>query len=484
MMFLQFFAWGAWFATLGLAMTNGNLGPFIGAAYESAPIAAIFAPLFLGLIADRFFASEKVFGLLMLIGGGLMLMLPGVADSATEFANSSMDSIKATSPDLSEEELAKKFNEQQLSENKAGIQFGWLILAYMLCYMPTLGLGNTIAFTHISSADKFPLIRVWGTIGWIVAGLVIGFTGWDGQYTIFWLGGICSLLLGFFCFALPNTPPPLKDKPMNLRSLFMVDAFKLLGDWNFFVFAVCSTLICIPLAYYYGSTSQFLGSTGFAAAGATMTLGQMSEILFMLMIPFLFRRMGVKWMILIGMAAWVIRYLLFSFGAPDQVTWMLLLAVILHGICYDFFFVTGFMYTDEKAPKEIRGQAQSLLVFLTQGVGMFFGYRIMAGGSLFGIPLDFTFGKYGEQVSSLPQFTKAVQEVTGESETPTFLQTLLNMFNRNPIPEGVDPELVSSTMGQWQNFWMFPAILAGGVLVIFLALFWDKTKPADEEANN
>ena len=465
-------------------MTNGNLGPFIGAAYESAPIAAIVAPLFLGLIADRFFASEKVFGILMLIGGALMLMLPGLADSASEFANSSMESIKATSPDLSETELTEKFTEQQLSENTSGIRFGWLILAYMLCYMPTLGLGNTIAFTHISNAEKFPLIRVWGTIGWIVAGLVIGFTGWDGQFTIFWLGGACSLLLGFFCFALPNTPPPLKDKPMDLRSLFMVDAFKLLKDWNFLVFAVCSTLICIPLAYYYGSTSQFLGSTGFAAPGATMTLGQMSEILFMLMIPFLYRRMGVKWMILIGMAAWVARYLLFSFGASDQVTWMLLFAVILHGICYDFFFVTGFMYTDEKAPKEIRGQAQSLLVFLTQGIGMFFGYRIMAAGKLFGIPLDFTFGRFGEQVSSLPQFTKAVQDVSAEAEAPSFSQTLMNMFTRNPIPEDVDPELVSTTMEQWQNFWMFPAILAGSVFVIFLVFFWDKTKPASDGPEN
>lgn len=482
MMFLQFFAWGAWFATLGWAMTKGNLGPFIGAAYESAPIAAIFAPLFLGLIADRFFASEKIFGVLMLLGGALMLAIPGVADSATEFANTSMESLRASSPDLSEQEFAEAFGKQQSLENSSGKSLGLMILVYMFCYMPTLGLGNTIAFTHISSPEKFPMIRVWGTIGWIVAGLVIGFTGWDGQYTIFWLGGISSLLLGLFCFALPNTPPPLKGKPMELRSLFMVDAFKLLGDWNFLVFAVCSTLICIPLAFYYGSTSQFLGSTGFAAAGATMTLGQMSEIVFMLMIPLLFRRLGVKWMILIGMATWVGRYLLFSFGAPDQVTWMLLAAVLLHGICYDFFFVTGFMYTDEKAPKEIRGQAQGLLVFLTQGVGMFFGYRIMAAGSLFGIPLDLTFGSYGEQVKSLPKFTAAVDAATGKKEPSTFAGTLSNMFNRTPIHEDVDPELVSTTMTQWQNFWMFPAILAAVVFVIFAVAFWDRTEPKPDSS--
>ena len=474
MMFLQFFAWGAWFATLGLAMTNKNLGAFIGAAYEAAPIAAILAPLFLGLIADRLFASEKVFGVLMLVGGAIMLLIPGVAETASTFADQSLANLEATS-ELEGDELAEAFTEQQLSENSSGKTFGWLILAYMLCYMPTLGLGNTIAFTHIPSQDKFPMIRVWGTIGWIVAGLVIGITGWDGQFTIFWLGGVCSLLLGLYCFALPSTPPPLKDKPMDLRSIFMVDAFKLLADWNFLVFALCSTLICVPLAYYYGSTSQFLGSTGFEAAGATMTLGQMSEIIFMVLIPFFFRRLGVKMMILIGMLAWVVRYLLFSFGAPDQVTWMLLAAVILHGICYDFFFVTGFMYTDQKAPTEIRGQAQGLLVFLTQGVGMFFGYRIMAAGNLFNtIPLDFTFGKYGEQVTSLREYTDAVSELRGEVEPVGFLETFSKMFSRS-LPDGIDSELLATTMAQWQNFWMFPAILAGIVLVIFLLLFWDKT---------
>ena len=480
MMFLQFFAWGAWFATLGLAMTNKNLGTFIGAAYESAPIAAIIAPLFLGLVADRLFSSEKVFGVLMLVGGIIMLIIPGVAENAAAFADQSFTELEATSG-LAGDELAKAFGEQQAAENSDGKTLGWLILAYMLCYMPTLGLGNTIAFTHIPSQDKFPMIRVWGTIGWIVAGLVIGVTGWDGQFTIFWLGGASSLLLGMYCYALPNTPPPLKDKPMDLRSIFMVDAFKLLSDWNFLVFAVCSTLICVPLAYYYGSTSQFLGSTGFEAAGATMTIGQMSEIFFMVLIPFFFRRLGVKVMILIGMLAWVIRYLLFSFGAPDQVTWMLLLAVILHGICYDFFFVTGFMYTDQKASKDIRGQAQGLLVFLTQGVGMFFGYRIMAAGNLFNIPLNITIGDYGQQVTSLAEYTTALENARGEVESVGFMETFSKMFSRS-LPEGLDSELLQTTMSQWQNFWMFPAILAGIVFVIFMLLFWDKMPAPGEDA--
>jgi nucleoside transporter len=447
MMFLQFFTWGAWFATLGLAMTENKLSSFVGRAYEAAPIAAIIAPLFLGLIADRFFASEKVMGVLMLIGGAILLAIPSVAENN-------------------------------------GDLLVWMILAHMLCYMPTLGLSNTIAFSHIPSQDKFPMIRVWGTIGWIAAGLLIGGTGWDKTFIIFRLGAISAVLLGIFCFFLPHTPPPLKGKPMDVRSLFMLDAFALLKSWNFLVFAVCSTLICIPLAYYYGSTSQFLGQTGFTAPGATMTLGQMSEIIFMVLIPFFFRRLGVKMMILIGMACWVLRYVLFAYGAPDQVAWMLLLAVALHGICYDFFFVTGFMYTDQKASKEIRGQAQGLLVFLTQGVGMFFGYRIMAAGNLFGfIPLDFTIGKYGEQVTNSEAYAAALGEARGETEQLGFFETFLGMFSRE-LPSGLNPELLSATMEQWKNFWMFPAIMAAGVLVLFFVAFWDRTVTASPEETN
>jgi nucleoside transporter len=445
MMFLQFFAWGAWFATLGLAMTQNKLSNFIGGAYASAPLAAIIAPLFLGLIADRLFASERIMGILMLIGGGIMFLIHNVAAGGE--AN--------------------------------GDRLVWLILAYMFCYMPTLGLSNTIAFTHIPSQDRFPMIRVWGTIGWIVAGLLIGGTGWDKTFFIFQLGAISSLVLGVFClFFLPHTPPPLKGKPMDIRSLFMVDALRLLKDWNFLIFAICSTLICVPLAYYYGSTSQFLGQTGFAAAGATMTLGQMSEIFFMILIPFFFRKLGVKIMILVGMACWVIRYLLFAYGAPTQTTWMLLLAVALHGICYDFFFVTGFMYTDQKAPKEIRGQAQGLLVFLTQGVGMFFGYRIMSGGSLFGIPLNFTVGKYGEQVTNSESYAAALETARGQTAEVSFFDTFKNMFNRE-LPAAVDPELLGTTMEQWKNFWMFPAIMAGAVMIVFFLAFWDRTRTGD-----
>lgn len=476
MMFLQFFAWGSWFATLSAAMDSSQLGAFIGGAYEAAPIAAIFAPLFLGLIADRYFASEKVMGLLMLVGGAIMLTLPGLADSASTFATESMAEFTDAEGVLDSD----AFLAYQKENNTAGKTLVWSILAYLLCYMPTLGLGNTIAFSNIPDQNQFPKIRVWGTIGWIVAGLTIGALGWSSSYNIFWLGAGSSLLLGLFCFALPNTPPPLRGQPTNFRSLFMVDALKLLTDKNFFVFAVCSTLICIPLAYYYGLTATYLTQTGFKEAGATMTIGQMSEIFFMLLIPFFFRRLGVKWMILIGMACWIIRYGLFALGAPSQVTWMILIAVALHGICYDFFFVTGFMYTDKKAPKAIRGQAQGLLVFLTQGVGMFFGYRIMAGGSLFGfIPLNLTFGPYGEQVDSAA-YVENLKEATEEKDLGFFAK-FAEMFSRE-LPEGLDASLLSRTMEQWKDFWISPAIMAALILVLFAVAFWERSDPDAIEA--
>lgn len=440
MMFLQFFVWGSWFSVLSAALSQRGLSDIIGSAYETAPIAAILAPLFLGLVADRYFASQKVMGVLMLLGGGFFCLIP-LADGD-------------------------------------GSVLVWLILAHMLCYMPTLGLGNTIAFTHIRKQEHFPFIRVWGTIGWIVAGLLVGVLQWSTSFYIFWLAAGSSGLLGLFCFLLPDTPPPLKGKPVNMRAVFMVDAFKLLADFNYLVFAVCAMLICVPLAYYFGQTANFLTQTGFAQAAATMTLGQMTEIVFMLLIPFFFRRLGLKMMILIGMACWTIRYVLFAYGAPQQYTAILLTGVALHGICYDFFFVTGFMYTDQKAPPEIRGQAQSLLVFLTQGIGQFFGYRIMAGGEFLGIDLGITIGRYGEVVDSAA-YQENLTATIGDAPETSFMETFLQMFSRS-LPEGIDHNLLVGTMEQWKNFWMFPAILAAGVTVLFALIFWDKAKTEDE----
>jgi MFS family permease len=268
-------------------------------------------------------------------------------------------------------------------------------------------------------------------------------------------------MLGLLCFFLPATPPPAKDKPINIQTLLMFDAFKMMANVPFLVFIICSTLICIPLAYYYAFTSNYLTQTGFAAAASTMTLGQMSEIFFMLLIPFFYRKLGVKNMILVGMAAWVVRYALFAFGAPDQTVWMILLAVLLHGVCYDFFFVTGFMYTDNKAPAEVRGQAQSLLVFFTQGIGMFFGFRI-AGA------------KFGETMTSSAELTEAIP-----TQTFGFFESFGKMFSNDPV--SAQGTLVADTMAQWKEFWLLPCGMASVILVIFFAAFWDRVKTEPEK---
>ncbi len=440
MMFLQFFVWGSWFATLALAMGNNGLSKFIGGAYESAPIAAIFAPLFLGLIADRLFSSERVMGVLMLIGGGIMCVIASLAPQGAEHGGTIV----------------------------------WLMIAYMCCYMPTLGLGNTITFTHLPQ-DLFPKARVWGTIGWIVAGLALGIAGWSASLNMLWVAAASSFAFGIYSFTLPHTPPPAKGKPIDLHSLLMVDALKLLKNPPFLVFSICSMLICIPLGYYYGQTSAYLGAAGFTQAAATMTLGQMSEIIFMLLIPFFFRKLGVKVMLLIGMGCWVLRYVLFSYGAPEQVTWMILLGVALHGICYDFFFVTGFIYTDQKSPVEVRSQAQSLLVFLTQGLGMFFGFRMAFGGNFpfTTSPLPNTFGNYGAAPTDHAALMENIKASAGNQPAPSFLESLAGMFGKG-YPEGVNPELVTKAMDGWKNYWLFPAGMAAMIAVIFLLFFRDK----------
>lgn len=430
MMFLQFFVWGAWFATLGLALGSNGLADIIGQAYGSAPIAAILAPLFLGLIADRFFASERVMAVLFLIGGVLLCLAAKTAAAGN------------------------------------GGMTVWLFIGHMLCYMPTLGLSNTIAFTNIGDQNEFPKIRVWGTIGWIVAGLLVGVLGWSSSFNIFWLGGLSSIVMGLYSFSLPHTPPPAKDKPFDIRSLLMFDAFSLLAKLPFLVFITCSTLICIPLAYYYGNTAMYLDNTGFTAPASSMTIGQMSEIFFMLLIPFFFRRLGVKNMILIGMACWVLRYLLFAVGAPNQVAWMLYLGIALHGICYDFFFVTGFMYTDKVADASIRGQAQGMLVFFTQGIGMYFGYWVA----------DLL---HKRTVTGYGDLTKAIADSRPKT-TPSFVQSLLNMFSVDKL--NVDATLLSETMAQWKSFWLLPAGMAAVITAIFFLGFWDKMSNHDKEA--
>jgi nucleoside transporter len=434
MMFLQFFVWGAWFTTLGLALSNNNLSEIIGGAYGAVPIAAMIAPLFLGVITDRLFNSEKTMGVLHLIGGILLLIAPSLISSGN------------------------------------GNLLSWLIMGHMLCYMPTLALSNTVAFTNIDDRNKFPALRVWGTIGWIVAGLFIGGSGMSSSPNIFIIGGVSGLVLGVFCFFMPATPPPAKGKPINITTLLMLDAFKMLANIPFLVFILCSAAICVPLAYYFAYTSVYLPQIGFQATASTMALGQVSEIFFMLLVPFFFRKLGVKLMILIGMMAWVARYALFAFGAPEQVVWMIMLGVVLHGICYDFFFVTGFMYTDNKAPKEIRSQAQSLLVFFTQGIGMFLGYRIAAGTPLVPFISDY------KLTPGFPAVEGSSNALAETIKTPEFgfWESFGKMFlTEKPQAAG---SVVSDAMSNWKVFWMFPCLMALVVTVVFAVTFWDKYK--------
>jgi nucleoside transporter len=423
MMFLQLFVWGTWFTTLGFALSANGMSDIIGKAYAAVPLAAIIAPLSVGLIADRFINCEKTMGILHIIGGALLLMAP---------------------------KLIAEGNGDTLS---------WIILGHMLCYMPTLALSNTVAFSNIDNQDMFPKLRVWGTIGWIAAGLLVGGMGLSSNPAIFKIGAFSAFALGALCFFLPKTPPPSKDKPLTLSSILMLDAFKLLDNKQFLVFMLSSALVCIPLAYYYAFTSVYLPQIGFQATASTMTLGQFSEIFFMLLIPFLYRKLGVRYMILIGMAAWGIRYLMFAFAAPDQVIWMVLSGVILHGVCYDFFFVTGFMYTDNKAPKEIRSQAQSLLVFFTQGVGMYFGYKV--AGAKFGALVDSSNNL--KEAITIPEFG--------------FWESFAKMFVA--VKPEVDEKLVEAAMTQWKEFWMYPAYLSFAIAIFFAIEFWDKTKSED-----
>jgi nucleoside transporter len=336
MMFLEFFVWGAWYVTMSTFMTEAGMSAKIGLAYMLCPIAAIVSPFFLGMVADRFFPSEKVLAVLQIIGGTAMFVVPSAA--------------------------------------KSGVSaFLGVILIHAMCYMPTLGLTNTIAFANMTNQEKqFPLVRVFGTLGWIVAGLMISFMHVDKTATPFLLAGGASILMGLFSFALPHTPPPAKGKRASIGEILGADALALFRSPSFVVFAIASFLICIPLAAYYSYAGRLVNDLG-KPVGSTMSIGQAAEVIFMLLMPLFFARLGVKWMLALGMLSWVARYALFAAGAPHAVYWMIILGIALHGMCYDFFFVTGFIYTDKKAAKEIRGQAQGLLVLITQGLGLGLG---------------------------------------------------------------------------------------------------------------
>ena len=350
MMFLEFFIWGAWYVTMGtfLGSNMQATGADIGLAYGTQSWGAIIAPFVIGLIADRYFNAEKVLGVLHLTGAGLMYMLSQSQDFATFYP---------------------------------------YILLYMILYMPTIALANSVAFHHLKDPVKdFAPVRVWGTIGWIVVGLSISYIfGWDGKEAIadgmlqntFLLASVASLVLGVGAFLLPSTPPKLKStEKVSISQLLGLDALKLFKDKNFLVFFISSILICIPLAFYYSYTNPFLVDLNISNPTGKMTIGQVSEVAFMLLLPFFFTRFGLKKTVLVGMAAWALRYILFAFGDGGSLTFMILTGIALHGVCYDFFFVSGQIYTDSKAGEQYKSSAQGLITLATYGIGMLIGFWI------------------------------------------------------------------------------------------------------------
>lgn len=350
MMFLEFFIWGAWFVSLGTFLTaNLNAtGTEIGRVFSTQSWGAIIAPFIIGLIADRYVNAEKILGVLHLIGAALMY--------------------------------------QMYSSNEIGTFYPY-VLIYMILYMPTLALVNSVSFNQMKDPEKdFSGIRAFGTIGWIVAGLSISFLfHWDSEGNVakgllkntFLMAGVASLLLGLMSFTLPKTPPKRNPgEKVSVRDILGLDALKLLKDKNFAVFFIASILICIPLAFYYQNTHPFLTAMGVKDPTGKMTIGQISEVLFLLLLPVFFTRFGFKKTILVGMFAWALRYALFAMGSGGEMSFILILGVALHGICYDFFFVSGQIYTNARAGEKYKSAAQGLITLATYGVGMLIGFEV------------------------------------------------------------------------------------------------------------
>ena len=389
MMFLEFFIWGGWFVTLGTFLGD-NLratGGEIAMAFSTQSWGAIVAPFIIGLIADRYFNAERILAVLHLAGAVLMYQMYAAADFAGFYP---------------------------------------YVLGYMIIYMPTLALVNSISFNQMKDpAKEFSFVRVFGTIGWIVAGLLISYVFlWDSPEAraegmlknTFLLVAIASAFLGLFSFTLPKTPPRVdKDEKVGLSTILGLDALKLLNDRNFLIFFISSILICIPLAFYYQNANPFLAEIGVDNPTGKMTIGQASEVLFMLLLPFFFKRFGFKKTIMAGMLAWTLRYALFAYGNAGDLAFMLILGIALHGICYDFFFVSGQIYTDSKAGEKYKSAAQGLITLATYGFGMLIGFWV--AGKIY------------------------------------------------------DMNLVSETMHNWKSIWTFPAIFALGVSVLFAIFF-------------
>jgi len=392
MMFLEFFIWGGWFVTLGTFLGN-NLNASdteVGMAFSTQSWGAIIAPFIIGLIADRYFNAERILGVLHIIGAILMYQMSQITEFNTFYP---------------------------------------YVLGYMIAYMPTLALVNSVSFNQMTDpAKEFSYIRVWGTIGWIIAGLGISYLfHWDSANGIkegllqntFLMTGIASALLGLFSFTLPKTPPKVsKNEKIKISDILGLEAIKLLYNRNFLIFFISSILICIPLAFYYQNANPFLAEIGMENPTGKMTIGQISEVIFMLLLPVFFKKFGFKKTLLIGMLAWAVRYLLFAYGNSGELTFMLIIGIALHGICYDFFFVSGQIYTDSKAGEKIKSAAQGLITLATYGLGMLVGFWISG-----------------------------------------------QIANKYLVADGVH---------SWQDIWTFPAIFAVVVLIIFAVLFKDE----------
>jgi len=439
MMFLQFFVWGAWYVTVGNFIgAVGWDGSVIGWAYSVGPIAGVISPFFLGMVADRFFATQKVLGALHLLGGAIMLCVPFTA--------------RGESPPSS--------------------AFIALLMTHMLCYMPTLGLVNTLSFHNMTNPEKqFPLIRVFGTIGWIVAGIFVSkILQADRLALQFQVTGLSAVALGLYCYSLPHTPPPAAGKAFSVRDALGLDALVLFKSPSFAIFMLSSFLICIPLAAYYSYAPIYADAIGFADPGFKMSFGQMSEVFFMVVMPFCFARLGVKWMLLVGMFAWVARYALFAGAWTDKVDMMVILGILLHGVCYDFFFVTGQIYVDKRAPTAIRGQAQGLLVLMTLGLGLWIGAN-QVGPRLqakYTAPeaagLQIQIQQRGAQIFQ--------QEKRLEAATPGEAPQIQSEIDRLTAEKNALSHQ-ANTLTDWKSFWLVPCVMAGVVMAVFALLFRD-----------
>jgi len=387
MMFLEFFIWGAWFVTMGtyLTKTLSATGTQNATAYATQALGAIIAPFIIGLVADKYFSAQKILGILHIIGAALLYY----------------------------ESKAPSFN-----------VFYPGILAYMIIYMPTLALVNSVSFKQMVNPSKeFPWIRVFGTIGWIIAGILIGQLGWEKSNSLsltFLMAAIASFILGVLSFTLPDTPPVKKGQKIAIRDIIGLDSIGLLKNKSYLVFFIASVAICIPLAFYYNFTNLFLNQVGVLKAAEKQSWGQVSEFLFMVAMPFFFVRLGVKKMLAMGMLAWALRYVFFAYGDVGNNYWMLIAGIVIHGVCYDFFFVTGQIYTDTLAGERFKSAAQGFITLATYGVGMFIGFTISG-----------------------------------------------------PI---VDHYQTSATSHNWQTIWLIPGGIALGVLLLFLLSFSDKNK--------